>query len=155
MMVKNIESLIHESIEIKAKVVDKDPNENGLRKTLNYGHTLGHAIESYFLQNKTKKELLHGEAIAIGMILATYISFKKTNFPKERMINIKDTIFQLFPKVSFDPLDYSNIISLLKFDKKNNYGNINFVLLEDVGKPVLDCKVENELILEAFEYYNN
>ena len=152
---KNLDELIYESITIKAKVVEKDPNENGIRKTLNYGHTLGHAIESYFLQNKSKKELLHGEAIAIGMILATYISSKQTNFPKDKMIKIKETILGLFPKISFDSSDYANIMSLLKFDKKNNYGNINFVLLNDIGKPVLDCQVTNELILESFDFYNN
>ncbi len=152
---ENINSLIHESIEIKAKVVDKDPNENGLRKTLNFGHTLGHAIESYFLQNKTKRDLLHGEAIAIGMILETYLSYKTTNFPKEKMDKIKAAILSLFPKVEFDIQDYSRIISLLIFDKKNNYGKINFVLLEDIGKPILDCQVNNDLILESFKYYNN
>ncbi len=152
---ENIDSLIHESIKIKAKVVDKDPNENGLRKTLNFGHTLGHAIESYFLQNKTKKDLLHGEAIAVGMILETYLSYKKANFPKEKMDKIKVAILSLFPKVEFDIKDYSSIISLLIFDKKNNHGKINFVLLEDMGKPILDCQVNNDLILESFKYYNN
>ncbi len=70
----NLDKLIHESIEIKGLVVEKDQNETGIRKSLNFGHTLGHAIESYFLENTQKKELLHGEAIAIGMILETYIS---------------------------------------------------------------------------------
>ena len=74
---ENLDSLIHGSVIIKADVVEADPNENGLRKTLNYGHTLGHAIESYFLDNPKKAELLHGEAIGVGMILATYISHKQ------------------------------------------------------------------------------
>lgn len=152
---KNIDELIYQSILIKASIVDEDPNEHGLRKTLNFGHTLGHAIESYFLQNKSKKDLLHGEAIAIGMILEMYLSNKKTNFPKEKMNKIKEAILSIFPKVEFKNDDYSKIISLLIFDKKNNYGNINFVLLEDIGKPVLDCHVDNDLIQESFEFYNN
>ena len=68
----NIEYLIQRSIEIKNEIVLKDPKENGLRKVLNFGHTLGHAIESYFLESKYKKNLTHGEAIAIGMVCETY-----------------------------------------------------------------------------------
>ena len=77
-----INKIIHRSIEIKNEIVLKDPREKGLRKVLNFGHTLGHAIESYFLINKNKTALLHGEAIAVGMILATYISFKLFDFPE-------------------------------------------------------------------------
>ena len=151
----NLDELIHESIKIKAHIVEKDQNEFGLRKTLNFGHTLGHAIESYCLENKTKKELLHGEAIAVGMILETFLSYKLLNFPKDKMNDVKATIFKLFPKVKFNKEDYNEIIKLLRFDKKNNYGNINFVLLNDIGKPELDCQVENDLILDAFEFYKN
>lgn len=150
-----LEELIHESIEIKAKVVEKDPFENGLRKTLNYGHTIGHAIESYFLENKNKKDLLHGESIAIGMILSTYISFKKLNFPEKKMLGIKNTILELFKKTPINNDDIREIIELMKFDKKNYYGKINFVLLEDIGRPKLDCQVENDLIIEAFKFYSN
>jgi 3-dehydroquinate synthase len=152
---KNLDELIYESIQIKAKVVEKDPMENGLRKTLNYGHTIGHAIESYFLQNSSKKDLLHGEAIAIGMILTTYISFKKLGFPETKMNNIKKSILEVFMKISFNSSDLKKIIDLLKFDKKNYYGEINFVLLEDIGIPKLDCQVENDLILDAFKFYSN
>ena len=152
---KNLDSLIHGSVIIKANVVEVDPNENGLRKTLNYGHTLGHAIESYFLNNKEKEELLHGEAIGIGMILATYISYKKLGFPEQKLHQIKETFLKLFEKVIFEDSDYQKIIDLLKYDKKNEHGNINFVLLRDIGDTEIDCIVDNNLILEAFDYYNN
>lgn len=152
---ENLDSLIHGSVIIKANVVEEDPNENGLRKTLNYGHTLGHAIESYFLDNPKKEELLHGEAIGIGMILATYISFKQLGFPESKLHHIKDTLLKLFPKVKFEDSDYNPIIDLLKYDKKNEHGNINFVLLNDIGDTKINCKVDNELILEAFNYYNS
>jgi len=150
---EDLDQLIYESIIIKKNVVNEDPNENGLRKTLNYGHTLGHAIESYCLSNDKKETLLHGEAIAIGMVLATYISHKKCGFPHEKLENIKATIRKIYGLVELTNDDYLAVIELLKFDKKNTHGNINFVLLEDIGKSKIDCKVENALIMEAFDYY--
>ena len=151
----SIDTLIFKSVVIKNNVVSQDPNENGLRKTLNYGHTLGHAIESLCLDSPHKTTLLHGEAIAIGMVLATYISHKLLGFPAEKLDLIKQTMIDLYGKVTFEESDYQDIISLLKFDKKNSHGNINFVLLNDIASTKIDCIVENSLILEAFNYYNS
>ena len=148
-------SLIWESVEIKNQVVTKDPFENGVRKTLNYGHTLGHAIESHFLDLDDRKALLHGEAVAIGMILTTYISSELLSFPEPKLKEITLTILQKFPKVEFTNSDISKIIELLIYDKKSSNGNVNFVLLEDFGKHKLDCEVSNDLIFKAFEYYKN
>ncbi len=145
--------LIHESIEIKNEVVTSDPTEKGLRKILNFGHTLGHAIESSFLQNDAKTTLLHGEAIAIGIILETFIATKLESFPFEKLEEIKKTLLTYFDAVSFDNNDINEIISLLKFDKKNSHGNINYVLLTDIGNAKIDCQVSNDLIFDAFEYY--
>ncbi|NNC50681.1 MAG: 3-dehydroquinate synthase [Flaviramulus sp.] len=149
----DLDELIHESVIIKRNVVEEDPFENGLRKTLNFGHTLGHAIESYFLSNKNKKTLLHGEAIVIGMILACYISSELVGFPKQTTNNIKELFISYYGKVKIEKSDYSEIIELLKYDKKNHHGNINFVLLESIGKCKLDCLVDNQLIINAFDYY--
>lgn len=151
----NLDELIHESVIIKRNVVTEDPLENGLRKTLNFGHTLGHAIESYFLSNSNKKTLLHGEAIIVGMILASYISTELVGFPKEATENIKTLFLSYYDKVEIEKSDYSAIIELLKYDKKNNHGNINFVLLESIGKCKIDCLVDDNIILDAFEYYKN
>ena len=96
---KTLEELIWESIKIKNTVVTKDPFEQGLRKTLNYGHTLGHAIESYCLGNNSRQDLLHGEAIAIGVILANYISHKTIGFPSEKLNHTTQHILKYFPKV--------------------------------------------------------
>ena len=150
----DLDQLIYDSIVIKHNIVTEDPNEDGIRKTLNFGHTLGHAIESYFLTNPNKTTLLHGEAIAIGMILATYISHKLLDFPENKLHKIANVIKKIYPKVTFENEDYTPIIELLKFDKKNSHGNINFVLLKDIGVTKIDCIVENQLILEAFNYYN-
>lgn len=148
-----INELIHRSVVIKNEIVLQDPREKGLRKIVNYGHTLGHAIESYFLENPDKKSLLHGEAIAIGMILETYLSKELENFPENKLNQIKSTFLSYFEKVTFEDEDYSKIIDLMKFDKKNSHGNINFVLLKDIGNPIIDIKIPKILILRAFEFY--
>ena len=149
----NLDELIYESVLIKKHVVDEDPFEDGLRKTLNYGHTLGHAIESYFLSNPNKTTLLHGEAIAVGMILASYISSVLVEFPKKTTEEIKRLFIGYYGKVAILNSDYSEIIKLLKYDKKNHHGDINFVLLKDIGKPKIDCIVDDKIILDAFEFY--
>lgn len=150
---EDLDDMIHESVLIKKHVVTQDPNEDGLRKTLNYGHTLGHAIESYCLGKDDKETLLHGEAIAVGMVLATFISHKLLGFPEGKLTTITSTIKRIYGHVNFSSEDINTIIELLKFDKKNTHGNINFVLLEDIGKTKIDCQVPNDLILEAFAYY--
>lgn len=144
---------IQKSITIKKEVVLQDPTEKGLRKILNFGHTLGHAIESYCLKNPKKKVLLHGEAIAIGMILEGYLSCKLTNFPMSSLQEIKDTFLHYFERVGFNENDSNAIIQLLKHDKKNSHGHINFVLLQAIGKAVTDVKVPEYLFHKAFDYY--
>ena len=151
----NLDELIYESVIIKRDVVTEDPFEDGLRKTLNFGHTLGHAIESYYLSNPNKTTLLHGEAIIIGMILASYMSTELVGFPKETTDSIKKLFLSYYDKVTIEKNDYPAIIELLKYDKKNNHGNINFVLLESIGTCKIDCLVDNKLIIEAFEFYTS
>ena len=150
---EDLDTLIYESVMIKKHVVEIDPLENNLRKTLNFGHTLGHAIESYFLSNPNKPALLHGEAIIVGMILACYISTELTGFPKETTLEIKQLFMDYYGKVTIETSEYAPIIALLKYDKKNNHGNINFVLLEAIGKPKIDCLVDDTMIRDAFQFY--
>jgi 3-dehydroquinate synthase len=149
----DLDDLIYESILIKKQVVDIDPFENNLRKTLNFGHTLGHAIESYCLSNPNKTNLLHGEAIAIGIVLASYISTKLVGFPLEHALEIKHIFNNYYGVVPFDDSDFAPIMDFMKYDKKNNHGNINFVLLEAIGTPKIDCLVDESIILEAFKFY--
>ncbi|OIQ23913.1 3-dehydroquinate synthase [Lacinutrix sp. MedPE-SW] len=152
--IEDLDSLIYESIIIKKDIVEQDPEEHGLRKTLNYGHTLGHAIESYFMNTDDKKRLLHGEAIAVGIILANYLSTIYCDFSKDLNNNIKTILKAVYGHVTFNETDYAPIIDLLKYDKKNEHGNVNFVLLEAIGKPKINCIVEEKHILEAFNFYN-
>jgi 3-dehydroquinate synthase len=149
----NIDHLIHESVSLKNEVVLQDPTEQNLRKILNFGHTLGHAVESYFLENRTRDTLLHGEAIAIGMILEAYLSNKLRGLPNSELKDIKSTFLNRYPKTDFSEKDIEAILSLLKYDKKNSHGNINFVLLEKIGTPVIDVKIPHELFQGAFAYY--
>lgn len=149
----DLKGLIKESVVIKERVVQQDPFEKGLRKSLNFGHTLGHAIESLFLEQKDKKKLLHGEAVAAGMVLAAYLSSEIEKFPKQDRDEIKQNIISLYGRIDFTEEDKEKIIDLLKFDKKNEGGKINFVLLRKIGEPIVDREVPNSLIHEAFEYY--
>ncbi|MCK5400581.1 MAG: 3-dehydroquinate synthase [Flavobacteriaceae bacterium] len=152
---KDLSDLIYESIIIKQSVVDQDPFEDNLRKTLNFGHTLGHAIESYYLSNPEKPSLLHGEAIAIGMVLAAHISKEILQFSDVKCQEIKTILINIFDKVEIVEDDYSSIIELLKHDKKNEHGNINFVLLNAIGKPKINCLVNNEFIINSLKYYSS
>ena len=150
---EEMDNLIYRSIEIKNEVVLKDPKEYGLRKVLNYGHTLGHAIESYFLKSNDKENLTHGEAIAIGMITEAYISNKLFNFSKDILDEIKAHIVTIFGKTIIEKEDFGPIMELLIHDKKNTNGDVNFVLLTDLENYKFNCKVSNELIIESLDYY--
>ena len=149
----DFDQLIHRSVEIKNEIVMQDPTENGIRKALNFGHTLGHAIESYFLENENKKTLLHGEAIAVGMILESFISNKLNLITKEELAEIKYIISDLFEKINIEANDVKPIMELLIHDKKNEYGKIQFALLKNIGNFSVNQTVENSLIEEAFNDY--
>ncbi|MDR5590151.1 3-dehydroquinate synthase [Christiangramia sp. SM2212] len=150
----DLDEIIETSVIIKGKIVEKDPFEQNIRKNLNYGHTLGHAIESYCLTHSERKKLLHGEAIAAGMILETYLSAQLKEFPEEKLKQISKVFKKMYGIEDFSESDIKEIKQLMKFDKKNERGNINFVLLNDIGKPVQDVTVPDELIDKAFEFYS-
>ena len=150
----DITDLIYRSIEIKNEVVLKDPKEKNLRKILNFGHTLGHAIESFYLESEDKENLTHGEAIAIGMVCESYMSSKLLGFPSEKVNEVKEIILAIYNRVQLLKEDFSAIMELLKHDKKNVNGQVNFVLLNDYEDYKLDCKVSEELIIESMEFYN-
>ena len=144
---------IHHSVGVKAKVGSEDPYEHGLRKILNFGHTLGHAIESHFLISPNKKRLLHGEAIAIGMVLEGFLSAELTGLPLTDANRIKSVFGKIYPAVSFDAETIAAVKALLTHDKKNENGNVLFVLLEAIGKPIWNQSVSDELIQKSFDFY--
>ncbi|MCT4629141.1 3-dehydroquinate synthase [Winogradskyella sp.] len=153
--ISELNDMIYDSVVIKNTIVSQDPKEQGIRKVLNFGHTLGHAIESCFLSNADKTPLLHGEAIAIGMLLEAYISNKSVGLSNNEFEEIEKGILKTFSKVNITENDQKIIFNLLKHDKKNSHGKVKFVLLEAIAKPKINCEVENDLILEAFKYYNS
>ncbi len=150
---RDLSALIKTSVEIKAAVVIEDPTEQHKRKILNFGHTLGHAVESYCLENNEIKTLLHGEAIAIGMILEGFISYISVGLPLETALEIKNVFDTHFSKVHFIEEDIDQCIDYLKFDKKNSHGEVKFSLLSNIGAPAIDILVQEETIREAFSFY--
>jgi 3-dehydroquinate synthase len=151
---QNWAELVPHSIEIKKRVVADDPTEKGLRKILNFGHTIGHAVESYFLKQPRKK-LLHGEAIAVGMICESYISYKRDLLDEQALYHIEEFIFSIYGKAKITSQDAEAIIPLMMQDKKNEKGTIQSVLLQGIGNPVYDQKLSLEEIKEAIQYYSN
>lgn len=149
----HLSDIIYKSVKIKNNIVKKDFYETGVRKSLNFGHTLGHAIESYSLSGKSLKPLLHGEAIAIGMVLEAYLSHIYCGLTLKVVNEIKAVFSSYFKTIHFNQKSIEEIISLLIFDKKNNNKQINFVLLEKIGKPVFNIQISNTHIFESFKYY--
>ncbi len=138
--------------EIKREIVAKDPTEKGLRKILNFGHTLGHAIESHCLT--TDFPLLHGEAVALGMMAAHCISVKQCDLDASVLKNFENQLPMLLSEcpIRLSEADIEPIMDYLAFDKKNKGEKPQFVLLESVGKPVLDVEVEAGWVVEALSY---
>ena len=151
----DLEKMIYDSVVIKNNIVFEDPTEQNIRKYLNFGHTLGHAIESYYLTHPERETLLHGEAIAIGMIMEAYLSSELLSLTKEDLESISKVILHTFPKVTIPSEDHQPIMDLLVHDKKNEQGNIYFVLLNTLGEAKYNCVVDDQLILKSFEYYDS
>lgn len=145
-------ALIKESCEIKSEIVLSDPREQGLRKILNFGHTLGHAIESYALESNDIETLLHGEAIAIGMILEAHISYQKQYISSEIFEKIKSVISNYFEFPNFQ-FDYEELENYLLNDKKNRNGAVKFVLLNKIGEAKYDEDVDKNMIINSLEIF--
>lgn len=147
----NLDSLLFQSLKIKVKIVKKDPFEKDIRKTLNFGHTIGHAIETLSLKNDTSP-LKHGEAIAIGMICEAYISSAVQGLPQDELKKISDYFITRFPKYK-EQLPSQTLIDYMRNDKKNEEGFINFTLLKKIGKAKINAHCHNDLIIKSLEYY--
>jgi 3-dehydroquinate synthase len=152
-LLDNLDSLLFQSLKIKVKIVKKDPFEKDTRKTLNFGHTIGHAIETYSLKNDSLP-IKHGEAIAIGMICEAYISASIQGLSQEELRKISSYFSERFLKYK-GKLPVKELIEYMKNDKKNEEGFINFTLLKKIGKAKINATCHEDLIIKSLEYYQN
>lgn len=150
---QNWADLIAHSVKIKQQVVDQDPTEKGLRKILNFGHTLGHAVETQFLSKKPNQRLYHGEAIAVGMIMEGYLSLKKGLIDQSLLSQIEEFIFATYGKVDIAADDIEYILSLTRQDKKNRGNEVRFSLLTGAGSCGYDIVVSVAEMRKAIAYY--
>ena len=146
--------LIIASINIKNEIVLNDPLEKNDRKLLNFGHSIGHAVESYSLMNDDSP-LLHGEAIAIGMICESYISNKQMGLTDADLKTITSAITNFYSHYLIDESNFHQLIELMKNDKKNENNELIFTLLSEIGVANINQEVEVEIILDALNYYNS
>ena len=150
----DLSKLIAHSVAIKEAVVLEDPKEAGLRKILNFGHTLGHAIETYLL-DKGKRKILHGEAIAIGMIVEAFISHQRDLISLQELEEIESYLFENYGRVKLHTEEISKIIALTAQDKKNKGKEIRFSLLTGIGDCGYDIPVSASEMKKAIQYYLN
>lgn len=147
-----LSELVETSIKIKNEFTSADPTEKGLRKMLNFGHTIGHAIESYSFN--TDKPLLHGEAVAIGIVCELYLSNHYMGFPIQNLIEVAKIIGMYFKSIRFNVDIYKTLIELMHHDKKNYEGKISFSLVSGFGQYKYDVNCTNEDICQSFSFYN-
>ena len=143
--------LTEKSVQIKEYFVKTDPYEANIRKALNFGHTFGHAIESFFMN--TDKELLHGKAVAFGIIFELFLSNKKCSFPVNELLNISGYISNTYGKLEYTKDNYEAFYKLMQHDKKNDNKEVNFTLLSEIGKAKINQTASKIEIFEAFDFY--
>jgi 3-dehydroquinate synthase len=149
------ETDILESATVKMEIVNSDFTETGLRKALNFGHTIGHAIESYS-QKYDSDPLLHGEAIAIGLICETFISVRMFGLDKNDLKRLANLVSWHFPHYRFKSKPGEELLALMCHDKKNaSTSKLNFSLIRKIGEPVYDQYPGEKLILESLHFYIN
>lgn len=170
-----LQRMVAESIAVKERIVAEDPHEHGIRKALNFGHTIGHALEEFTLQqaggavvstaptNQTtgstaissapgNRPLLHGYAVAFGLIGELYMSARKASFPTERLHQTARFIRENYAQTEFTCNDYPTLLNLMRHDKKNTSGVINFTLLHNIGDIRINQTATDEEICEALDF---
>jgi 3-dehydroquinate synthase len=141
------EKLIEAAIQIKSDIVDRDYKEQGERKKLNFGHTIGHSIEGYLLEKGV--EITHGECVAWGMLVESYLSYEFAGLTEKELETIETFIRKTYPELTIGESEFGNLIHLMRHDKKNQGDKINFTLLNAIGESTVDYQLEEEQIVEA------
>lgn len=142
--------MVAESVAVKKRIVEQDPHEKGIRKALNFGHTVGHAFESFAM---TRQPILHGYAVAYGMIAELYLCVTKAKFPTDKMYQTVDFIHSHYGRMNITCDDYQLLYEFMTHDKKNISDKINFTLLGDTGDIRINQTADKEDILNALDFY--
>lgn len=147
---RQLASMLDKSVRIKERIVDEDPHEKGIRKALNLGHTFGHAFESWAMK---RQPILHGYAVAFGLIAELYLATTRTDFPTERMRQIVNFIRSYYGSLPITCNDYPELIELMHHDKKNRGSEINVTLLGGIGDIRIDQTITENDIKEALDFF--
>ena len=147
---RQLASMLNKSVRIKERIVTEDPHEKGIRKALNLGHTFGHAFESWAMK---RQPVLHGYAVAFGLIAELYLATTRTDFPTERMRQIVNFIRSYYGSLPITCNDYPELIELMHHDKKNRGNEINVTLLGGIGDIRIDQTITEEDIKEALDFF--
>ena len=147
---KQLQRMVGDSVKVKERIVELDPHEKGIRKALNLGHTFGHAFESWALK---RKPILHGYAVAFGLIPELYLSVAKTGFPTDKMRQTVTFIKENYGTLNITCDDYDELIELMQHDKKNQNGIINFTMLGGIGDIRINQTATTEEIKEALDFF--
>lgn len=147
---RQLASMLHKSVRIKERIVAEDPHEKGIRKALNLGHTFGHAFESWAMK---RQPVLHGYAVAFGLIAELYLATTQTDFPTERMRQTVNFIRAYYGSLPITCNDYPELIELMHHDKKNRGNEINVTLLGGIGDIRIDQTITEEDIKEALDFF--
>ena len=145
-----LQRMVAESIKVKERIVTEDPHEHGIRKALNLGHTVGHALESFAM--KHGRPVLHGYAVAYGMVCELYLSARKTDFPTDKMHQTVRFILDHYGRLPYTCDDYPELLELMRHDKKNTSSIINFTLLGGIGDIRINQTATKEEIEEALDF---
>lgn len=147
---RQLASMLNKSVRIKERIVAEDPHEKGIRKALNLGHTFGHAFESWAMK---RQPVLHGYAVAFGLIAELYLATTQTDFPTERMRQTVNFIRSYYGSLPITCNDYPELIELMHHDKKNRGNEINVTLLGGIGDIRIDQTITEEDIKEALDFF--
>lgn len=150
----DISTIIYQSLQVKKRVVEADPFEKGLRKILNFGHTIGHALEAWSLEND-EQSLLHGESIAAGMIMEAYIGHLVAGLPISELDDISSSLLKFYPYYNLPENAADLFWPAMTLDKKNAGDKIMSVVLKEIGTPVIDVEITPELLHAAIEFYRS
>ena len=145
-----LQRMVAESIKVKERIVTEDPHEHGIRKALNLGHTVGHALESFAM--KHGRPVLHGYAVAYGMVCELYLGARKTDFPTDKIHQTVRFILDHYGRLPYTCDDYPELLELMRHDKKNTSGIINFTLLGGIGDIRINQTATKEEIEEALDF---